>query len=63
MYVALGMGLSLFVQVFVNISVVVGLLPVTGITLPIISYGGSSLIFTLISLGILLNVSQYQEVI
>lgn len=60
-YIALGVGISLFVQVFVNISVVIGLLPVTGITLPIISYGGSSLIFTLISLGVLLNVSKYQE--
>lgn len=61
MYLALGIGLSLFVQVFVNIAVVIGLLPVTGITLPIISYGGSSLIFTLLSLGLLLNISQYQE--
>ena len=60
-YLSLGLGTSLFVQVFINIAVVVGLLPVTGITLPIISYGGSSLIFTLISLGLLLNISQYQE--
>lgn len=60
-FLALGLGSSLFVQVFINIAVVIGLLPVTGITLPIISYGGSSLILTLISLGLLLNISRDQE--
>lgn len=60
-FLALGLGGSLFVQVFINIAVVIGLLPVTGITLPIISYGGSSLILTLISLGLLINISRYQE--
>ena len=50
-----------FIQVFINIAVVIGLLPITGITLPIVSYGGSSLIITLTSLGLLLNISKYQE--
>ncbi len=53
---------NLFVQVFINLGVVIGLLPVTGITLPIISYGGSSLIFTLIMLGLCINISKYREV-
>lgn len=60
-FLALGLGISLFIQVFINISVVIGILPITGITLPIVSYGGSSLIITLMSLGLLLNISKYQE--
>ncbi len=60
-FLALGIGISIFTQVVINICVVIGLLPITGITLPIVSYGGSSLIITLMSLGILLNISQYQE--
>ena len=60
-FLSLGIGLSLFTQVAINISVVIGLLPVTGITLPILSYGGSSLVLTLIFFGIILNISQYTE--
>lgn len=46
-------------QVMVNIAVVLSLMPTTGVTLPFISYGGSSLIFLAISVGILLNISRY----
>ena len=59
--ILIGVSTSIFVQVFINLGVVIGLLPVTGITLPIISYGGSSLIFTLIMLGLCINISKYRE--
>lgn len=49
------------VQVILNIGVVIGMFPVTGITLPLISYGGSSLTLMLTSIGILLNLSRYSR--
>jgi cell division protein FtsW (lipid II flippase) len=47
------------VQAFVNMSVVLGLLPTKGITLPLVSNGGSSLLINLLALGVLLNISQH----
>lgn len=47
------------VQAFINIGVVTGSLPITGITLPFISFGGTSLLFTLVAVGILLNISRF----
>ena len=41
-----------------NLSVVIGLIPVTGVTLPFLSYGGSSLVITMIMIGIILNISK-----
>ncbi len=55
---AIGLTIWITVQAFVNIAVNTGLMPVTGITLPFVSYGGSSLIACLIAVGILLNLSQ-----
>lgn len=60
-FLSLGISLSLAIQVFINVGVVVGLLPVTGITLPLFSYGGSSLVLTLVMLGILISISKYQN--
>ncbi len=60
-FVAIGISISLAVQVFINVGVVIGLLPVTGITLPLFSYGGSSLLLTILSLGILVSISKYQN--
>jgi cell division protein FtsW len=58
-YLALGVTVVLVVQAFINMSVVVGLMPTKGIPLPMISYGGSSLLSTLALLGILMNVSEH----
>ena len=41
--------------------VVVGLIPVTGVTLPFLSYGGSSLLITMVSMGIVLNISRSER--
>lgn len=58
-YLALGITTMLVIQAFFNISVVLGLVPAKGIPLPMISFGGSSLVVTLVSLGILQNVSEH----
>jgi len=60
-YVVLGIMSMLCVQVMINVGVVIGLLPVTGITLPFMSYGGSSLTITLLSIGVILNISRHIE--
>ncbi|WP_267893613.1 stage V sporulation protein E [Virgibacillus senegalensis] len=59
----LGLGIvgMVTIQIMINVSVVIGLIPVTGITLPFLSYGGSSLTLTLCSMGILLNISRYAK--
>jgi len=57
-YLALGLTTSLVFQAFLNISVVLGLGPTKGIPLPLISYGGSSLLSSLLSLGLLMSVSE-----
>ena len=59
MLLATGITTWIVAQAFVNIGVNTGLLPVTGITLPLVSYGGSSILTTLIGLGILINISKY----
>jgi cell division protein FtsW len=61
MFLAAGLTLAIVLQAFINISVVLGLLPTKGIPLPFISAGGSSLLFTLLSVGLILNVSQHAD--
>jgi cell division protein FtsW len=56
---ALGLTTMVAVQAFVNMSVVLGMLPTKGIPLPFVSAGGSSLLINLIGMGVLLNVSQH----
>jgi cell division protein FtsW len=58
-FLALGLTTMVAVQGFVNMSVVLGLLPTKGIPLPFVSAGGSSLLINLIGMGVLLNVSQH----
>ncbi|MFZ4426806.1 MAG: FtsW/RodA/SpoVE family cell cycle protein [Saprospiraceae bacterium] len=59
--VALGLSISMILQAFINIGVAVHLLPVTGITLPMVSMGGSSVLFASVAFGIILSVSRYIE--
>lgn len=58
---AIGLTLNIVVQAFANIAVSVQLVPATGLTLPLISMGGTSFLFTCISLGIILSVSRFVE--
>lgn len=58
---ATGLTLMITVQAMVNIAITLGMMPVTGITLPFISYGGTSLVISLASVGVLLNISKYAE--
>ena len=57
-FLAFGITFGLAFQTILNLMVVVGLLPVTGVTLPFLSYGGSSLLISLINMGILLNIDK-----
>jgi cell division protein FtsW len=59
---AAGITFVIAIQVLINIAVVTGSVPVTGINLPLISAGGSSVMITLIGIGILLNISRYSAV-
>jgi len=58
---AAGITIMVTFQAAINIGVVSGALPVTGITLPFISYGGSSLLFSMLGVGLLLNISRYSS--
>ncbi|HJV32344.1 MAG TPA: stage V sporulation protein E [Bacillales bacterium] len=58
---AIGIIAMVAIQVMINIGVVTGLMPVTGITLPFLSYGGSSLTLMLVAIGVLLNISRYSR--
>jgi len=54
---AFGLSIGILIQAMLNLSVVIGLIPVTGVTLPFLSYGGSSLLVSMASIGIILNIS------
>lgn len=64
-YLDLGLLIIIFSQVFINLGVVTSLIPVTGVTLPLLSYGGSSLIVVLFSFGLIINHSEdkYEDII
>ncbi len=58
---ALGITSMVAIQMLINVGVVTGSIPITGINLPFISAGGSSLFFTLIAMGVLMNISRYSR--
>jgi len=60
-YLAFGLTFTIFINFLINSSVVLGLLPTTGIPMPFLSYGGSSLLFNLAGVGILLNISRQRS--
>ena len=57
-FLVFGLSIGILIQATLNLCVVIGLIPVTGVTLPFFSYGGSSLLVTLASIGIILSVSR-----
>lgn len=59
--VGIGVFSMLFTQIFINIGMNIGLVPITGITLPLLSYGGSSMVSTMISLGIVESLGKTKE--
>jgi len=60
-FAALGLTMMIAAQAFVNMSVVLNLLPTKGIPLPLVSHGGSSLLASLLAMAILLNISQHES--
>ena len=54
--VAIGVAVLIAFQVIINISMTIGVMPVVGIPLPLVSYGGSSLLATVVAIGLVLNV-------
>ena len=60
-YLAYGLTVLFAVQVFVNVGVVSGMLPAKGLTLPFVSYGGSSLVVNLVAVGMLISISRAQR--
>jgi cell division protein FtsW len=60
-FLAVGLSFTLVFQAFLNMGVAVNLLPVTGLTLPLVSMGGSSIWFTCLAIGIILSVSRFVE--
>ena len=59
-YAAMGITFTIVTQAVINFGVVVGLLPITGLPLPLVSFGGTSLVTTCFCIGILLSISRYQ---
>ncbi|MDP3920425.1 MAG: rod shape-determining protein RodA [Candidatus Omnitrophota bacterium] len=59
---AAGIAAILFAQVFINIGMSIGLMPITGLTLPLISYGGSSFLATSIALGLILSIHKERSI-
>ncbi|MFC4776466.1 FtsW/RodA/SpoVE family cell cycle protein [Paenibacillus sp. GCM10023252] len=61
-YIVIGIASMYVFQIFQNIGMMIGLMPITGITLPFISYGGTSLLLNMLSIGIVFSIKSHQEV-
>jgi cell division protein FtsW len=62
-FLALGLSFTLVIQALINMAVTVNLFPVTGVTLPLVSMGGSSFLFTCLAIGIILSVARNAELL
>ena len=60
--VAIGVGVWIVGQFFVNIGAMLGLLPMTGLPLPLISYGGTAMMSTMAAMGIVVNISKFTHI-
>jgi len=60
-YLAFGITTLIVLNAIVNMAVACGAMPTTGVTLPFVSYGGTSIIFSSVAIGILLNISSYRD--
>lgn len=60
--VGIGLTTTFFLYVFVNVAMVMGLIPVVGIPLPLVSYGGTAMLTLMIGIGFLLSVSVHREI-
>ena len=56
-----GLAMMLALEAFINIAGVMGLIPLKGLALPFLSYGGTSLVMSLVAVGMLLNISSYES--
>ena len=63
MLLAVGISINLILYAYVNAAVVTGLIPVTGLPMPLVSYGGSGMVVNLAMIGILLNISQARRTV
>jgi len=61
--VAAGIGLCLFTYVFINVAMVTGLVPVVGVPLPLVSYGGTALVTLLLGIGILMSIHKHRKLV
>ena len=57
-----GLTINLFLYFIVNISMVIGLIPVVGVPLPLVSYGGSAMLVTMISFGLIMNLNNFKDI-
>ena len=63
MLLTFGIAVHIAIQVILNIGVVTNLLPNTGVVLPFVSYGGSSLLVLFLEIGIVMSVVRYEEIV